>query len=156
MGVSGVGEQEPEAEPRCSCARRPPAASGEQERGRSPPRGPRQALQSAVSTASSRPALEQTSESPVPMRRLSLSEAVQPAKCHHMGRARTLSSPGLPARRPHSSSPGRLASTHALPPPPSPVSAQEQVGVRRLTETGVPRSCPSLTARSLFISTKNS
>ena len=96
----------------------PLAASGEQEQGRSPPRGPHQAFQSAVSTASSQPTLEQTSTSPVLlMRRQSLSEAVQPAKCYHTGKPRTLSSPGLPARIPYSSSPGVLASAHTLPPP---------------------------------------
>ena len=51
------------------------------------------------------------------MRRQSFSEAVQPAKCYHTGKPRTLSSPGLPARIPYSSSPGVLASAHTLPPP---------------------------------------
>ena len=119
MGVWGVGEQELEAEPRCSCERCPLAASGEQKQDRSPPRGPCWAFQSAVSTASSKPTLEQTPTSPVLlMRRLSLSEAVQPAKCYHTGTARTLSSSGLPAQRPHSLPPGVLASAHVLPPSP--------------------------------------
>lgn len=130
MGVWGVGEQELEAEPRCSCERCPLAASGEQKQDRSPPRGPCRAFQSAVSTASSKPTLEQTPTSPVLlMRRLSLSEAVQPAKCYHTGTARTLSSPETTLL-----APWRAGLCTCSSPLPTPTSAQVQVGVRRLED----------------------